>query len=173
MNDQSSPFDALGATFAMLLLRLWLAVRAIQTAIEKFAGSATVKRPLLDEFGEPDITGAVAEVKVKVYGLAHYHGVPDALAAKFADEPLLPKVLLGLYDKALGPALLLAGLALLFGAGTRVALFAMGLIYVSLTWGLILLGQDGGIAWLGTHMALIVAALLLAKYNRFALRSRW
>lgn len=164
---------ALGGIYAMVLLRLWLAVRAIQTGIEKFAGSTTVKRPLLDEFGNEDISGAMVEAKVKIYGWAHYHGVPEGLAGKFRDEPLLPGWALAIYDKMLGPALLLLGVTLLLGLATRTSLLLMGLLYISLTWGLILVGQDGGIAWLGTHMLLIVAALALAKYDRLAILKKW
>jgi thiosulfate dehydrogenase (quinone) large subunit len=161
------------ATFGFWLLRLWLALRAIQTAIEKYAGYRTERRPILDEFGNPDVSGALYEAKVKFYSLANYHGVPANLARQFQDEPLMPAALLRLYDACLGPALLLLGVALLLGVGTRVSLFLMGLIYLSLTWGLILLGQDGGIAWLGTHVLLIVAALVLAKHNRFAILNSW
>jgi thiosulfate dehydrogenase [quinone] large subunit len=52
---------------------------------------------------------------------------------------------------------------------TRASLFAMGLLYVALTVGLIFLKQDAGVAWLALHVGLIAFALSLAKYNRFAL----
>jgi len=55
------------------------------------------------------------------------------------------------------------------GLATRLSLLAMGLIYTSLTFGLILLNQASGIAWLGTHMILITLALLLTSYNRIEL----
>jgi thiosulfate dehydrogenase [quinone] large subunit len=45
----------------------------------------------------------------------------------------------------------------------------MGLLYVSLTVGLILIKQDSGIAWLAIHIGLIAYALTLTKYNRFAI----
>ena len=51
----------------------------------------------------------------------------------------------------------------------------MGLLYISLTWGFIILEPSmgpnaaAGIAYLGVHMVLIVAALLLADYNKFEL----
>jgi thiosulfate dehydrogenase [quinone] large subunit len=49
----------------------------------------------------------------------------------------------------------------------------MGLLYTSLTFGLILIKQDAGVAWLGIHILMIVAALALANYNRFALLKKW
>ncbi len=44
---------------------------------------------------------------------------------------------------------------LLVGLGTRLSLFVQGLIYIALTVGLILLGQNDGISWLGIHIALV------------------
>jgi thiosulfate dehydrogenase [quinone] large subunit len=69
--------------------------------------------------------------------------------------------------------LLILGLTLLLGIATRFTLFAMGLLYTSLTFGLILIKQDAGVAWLGIHILMIVAALALANYNRFALLKKW
>lgn len=157
----------------MMLLRLWLAVRALQTGIEKFAGFKTERRPLLDEFGNPDVSGAMYEAKMKFYSWANYHGIPETYARAFGDEPFMPAWMMKLYGASLGPLLLLTGFALLIGAGTRISLFVMGLVYISLTWGLILLGQDGGIAWLGIHILLIVAALGLARYNRWTVTKKW
>ena len=50
-----------------------------------------------------------------------------------------------------------------------ISLFAMGLLYISLTVGLILLGQDAGIAWLGIHVLMIAVALFHAKHDRLAI----
>jgi thiosulfate dehydrogenase [quinone] large subunit len=49
----------------------------------------------------------------------------------------------------------------------------MGLVYTSLTFGLILIKQDAGIAWLGVHIIMVVMALALAKYNKFAILKKW
>lgn len=166
------PSDPLGPSLAVLALRLWLGVRALVTGIEKFAGVKIVERPLLDEFGEPDINGTMIEMKEKVYGFSHYHGVPEALMDKFKDEPLLPGFALSIYDLALGPLLLLLGVTTLLGFCTRLSLFAMAVLYTSLTFGLILIKQDGGVAWLGIHLGLIALALAYARYNRFALGAK-
>jgi thiosulfate dehydrogenase [quinone] large subunit len=47
-----------------------------------------------------------------------------------------------------------------------------GLLYCSLTVGLILLKQDGGIAWLAIHVLLIVVALMSVKHNRFQILAK-
>lgn len=160
-------------TLAFLTLRIWLGARALFSGIEKYTGTETIQQPLLDRFGEPDISGAMIEVSQKVYGLEHYHAVTGSMGEAFAKEPLLPSFLLAPYYAVLGPALILLGLTLLLGICTRASLFLMGLLYTSLTFGLILLAQDGGIAWLGTHIILIAMALMLAKHNRLQVFSRF
>lgn len=161
-------------TLAFLVLRLWLAVRTIVTGIEKFGAYKTVQKPLIDSVtGMEDPSGAMVDVKMKAYTFTNYSGIPSALKDKFANEPLLPHPMLGAFDRVLGPALLLTGLMLLLGIGTRASLFAQGLIYVALTVGLILIHQDDGVAWLGIHVALVAIALMLAKHNRFAILKKW
>lgn len=171
MNDSDSPSspDRLGPSLALLSLRLWLGLRALLTGIEKFAGTRTIETPLLDEFGEPDISGVMIKVDEKVYGFSHYHGVPAPLMEKFQAEPLLPGFALTAYDYFLGPALILLGATVLLGFCLRLSLFAMSLVYVSLTLGLILIRQDGGVAWLGVHLGLCALALCLAKEQRWGL----
>ena len=177
MADHSSPTaraaDALAGTFAFLCLRVWLGLRALLTGIEKYAGTETMQEPLLDEFGEPDISGAMIEVKTKVYGFDHYHGLPPALANKFAAEPLLPGWALGLYDTVLGPLLILIGVTLLVGIAPRITLFVHGLLYCSLSVGLILLNESGGVAWLGIHVLMVAAALRLVQHDRFSVLPKW
>ena len=156
-------------TLAFLVLRFWLAIRAIMTGFEKFGAYKTVQQPILDATGQPDASGAMLDVKVKFYAVANYSGIPSALKGKFANEALLPHFSLTVFDYALGPLLIGTGLMLLIGLGTRASLFLQGLIYVALTVGLILIREDGGVAWLGIHVALVAFALILAKHNRFAI----
>ncbi|MDQ8201320.1 hypothetical protein QEH56_24385, partial [Pelagicoccus enzymogenes] len=73
-----------------------------------------------------------------------------------------------LYSGVLGWILLALGVLLLAGALPRLALLASGLVYVSLSVGLVLLNESGGVAWLGTHVLLVALALALVKYNRWA-----
>ena len=161
-------------TLAFLVLRLWLAVRAILTAFEKFGAFKTIQKPLIDPItGMEDPSGALVEVKVKFYALSNYAGIPPSLKQKFANEPLLPHFATNAFDHLLGPALILTGVMLLLGLGTRLSLFLQGIIYIALTLGLILIRQDDGISWLGIHVALVALALVLAQHNRFALLKKW
>ena len=166
--SQPKPSDC-GSTLAMLLLRAWLGVRAILTGVEKFSDSRTLQVPLLDAAGKPDSSGAMVEVTQKFYSLHSYHAIPDSMKERFSQEPLLPIFLTTPYYAVLGWALIALGIAVLLGLWTRASLFLMGLLYVSLTFGLILIKQDGGVSWLAIHVALIAMALSLAKYNRLAL----
>jgi thiosulfate dehydrogenase [quinone] large subunit len=111
----------------------------------------------------------MVEVTQKFYSLHSYHAIPDSMKERFSQEPLLPTFLTTPYYAVLGWALIALGIAVLLGLWTRASLFLMGLLYVSLTFGLILIKQDGGVSWLAIHVALIAMALSLAKYNRLAL----
>jgi len=109
----------------------------------------------------------------KVYGVAKYHPVPQALQDKFALEPLLPAVLLKPFYAILGPAFIILGITLLLGIATRISLFLQGILYIALTIGLMLINQPDGVSWLGIHIALVAMALVLADHNRFALLRKW
>jgi thiosulfate dehydrogenase (quinone) large subunit len=161
-------------SLAFIVLRLWLAARGIFTGLEKYGAYKTVQQPLIDATtGQPDSSGAMVDVKIKYYSLANYSGIPTGLKGKFANEGLLPHFALNAFDKCLGPLLIVTGIMLLVGLGTRLSLFVQGVIYVALTVGLILIRQDDGISWLGIHVALVAFALILAKHNKFALLKKW
>ena len=168
----TGPASKLALTYSALLLRLWLAVRAIQTGVEKFAGTKAAE-DLVNIDGSANDYGLTAPGSIKTYALENYHGVPAALMKKFEGEPLMMKWALGAYDMILGPALLILGFTILLGIASRTSLFLLGLLYISLTWGLILIKQDDGVAWLGTHMVLIVMALAVSEHNRFAILKKW
>ncbi len=172
MSTETGCNNKLALTYGALLLRVWLAVRAIQTGVEKFAGTKAADQVVTVD-GAPNEYGLTAAGSVKNYALENYHGVPEALMKKFQEEPLMLKFALPLYDKLLGPALLLLGITILLGIASRTSLFFLGLLYVSLTWGLILIKQDEGVSWLGVHMILIVMALALAEHNRFTILKKW
>ncbi len=164
--------NELGLSLGMLLLRIWLAMRAIQTGLEKFGGTKSIDSTVAID-GAPNTYGLTESTTGKVYALSNYNGVPAPLYEKFSNEPLIPTFALNLYDTILGPALIILGLTVLLGIATRFSLFLMGLVYTSLTFGLILIKQDAGIAWLGVHIIMVVLALALANHNRFAILKKW
>ena len=162
----------LGLIFASLLLRLWLGVRAVQTGIEKYAGTTTSDQPIEVDGAVYD-TNLTETVGMKNYAMDHYSGVPEAMKATFAQEPLMMGWALKIYDMVLGPALIVLGIAILLGLASRVSLLLLGLVYISLTWGLILIKQDAGISFLGVHMIMIVMALNWADNNRLCILKKW
>jgi thiosulfate dehydrogenase [quinone] large subunit len=176
MNDKNENKDTCCCTdqsLAFLVLRLWLGVRALLAGVEKFGAYKTVQQPFIDPTTGVADPNAVVEIKVKFYSLANYNGIPAALQSKFANEALLPHFALSAFNFLLGPALIITGVMLLLGLGTRISLFVQGLIYVALTVGMILIGQNDGPPYLGIHLALVVFALMLAKYNKLALLKKW
>lgn len=161
-------------TFAFLVLRLWLGLRALFVGIEKFAAYHSVAVPLIDPAtGQPDASGVMVNENIKSYAWANYAGMSQALRDKFAHDPLLPKFALTAFDRMLGPAFILTGFMLLIGLGTRLSLLAQAALYIALTVGLVLIDQNDGVAYLGIHIALVAAALLLVQYNRFAILKKW
>ena len=167
--------DRLAFAFGALLCRLWLAVRALQSGIEKFAKVTSTDQTVPMD-GAPNEYGLTAATQVKEYAMSAYHGVPESLYTQFQGEPLMMGFALKIYDKVLGPALLVLGLAILLGIGYRCSLLLLGLLYISLTWGLILLGgqyESAGVAYLGIHLVLIVMALVLARHDRLKILNKW
>ena len=161
-------------TNAFLILRFWLAVRALFVGIAKFGIYKSVALPLIDTTtGQPDASGVMVNVNIKSYALANYAGMSAALREKFAHEPLLPDFALTAFDYILGPAFILTGIMLLIGLGTRASLLAQAAIYIALTVGLVLIDQSDGVAYLGIHIALVAGALLLAEHNKFVVLKKW
>ncbi|HOP96869.1 MAG TPA: hypothetical protein PLK78_05455 [Verrucomicrobiota bacterium] len=161
-------------TLAFFVLRFWLGLRALLTGIEKYAGVKISEKPFIDpETGMEDPSGALIEVREKFYALTNYAAIPPSMQERFAEEPLLPAFLSVPFYACLGWVLILSGVMLLIGLGTRVSLVIQGLLYGALTVGLILIKEDAGIAWLGVHVALVALALMLAGHNRFAVLKKW
>ncbi|MEO0509649.1 MAG: hypothetical protein AAF065_07310 [Verrucomicrobiota bacterium] len=160
--------DQLGASCAILLLRLWLGMRSLQAGIEKFAGAKLISVPTIVD-GKADTNGTQTTISEKFYAWGNYKGIPPTLGDKLQKEPLLMDWSLKVYDYSLGPIFIALGICVLCGLATRLSLLAMGLVYTSLTFGLILLNQASGVAWLGTHIVLVCLALVLANYNRLEL----
>lgn len=170
--EDTSSKGSLGHIFATLLLRLWLGVRAVQTGIEKYAGSVSSSVPV-KVAGEAYDEDLVETASAKAYSLENYSGIPAGLKSSFEGEPLLPAWGLKIFDVVLGPALILLGLTILLGIASRMSLFVLGLIYVGLTFGLILIKQDAGVAWLGTHVIMIAMALAWSEHNRLTVLKKW
>ena len=131
-------------TAAFLLLRLFLGLRTLLAGIEKF-----------------ELQGA--------YSFGNYYENMGKMAQGITSASFLPLWLSRSFAHSLGYALVLVGVAILLGVRTRTALILAGLVYVGLSFGLMAVQESEGVAWLGIHVGLIAAALVLVRHDRLAL----
>jgi thiosulfate dehydrogenase (quinone) large subunit len=145
MTDATAPNVVRGEyTAAFLLLRLFVGLRTLLAGVEKF-----------------ELQG--------VYSVGNYYQNMGRMAQGITSASFIPLWMSRSFAHSLGYALTLLGVAILLGIRTRAALFLAGLVYVSLSFGLLAVQESEGVAWLGIHVALVAAALLLSRHNRFAL----
>jgi thiosulfate dehydrogenase (quinone) large subunit len=128
---------------AFLLLRLFLGLRTLLAGIEKFESKGT-------------------------YSLANYSENMGRMAQGITGASFLPIWMTKTFALSLGYVLVVLGVALLLGLKTRVTLFLGGLVYVGLSFGLMAVQESEGVSWLGLHVGLFAAALVLSKHERFA-----
>jgi len=131
-------------TFAFLLLRLFLALRALMSCVEKFESGGA-------------------------YSFQNYYTNMSRMATGITGASFLPLWATKSFALPLGYILGVLGVMLLLGLKTRLALLLSGLLYVALAFGLMAVQQSDGVAWLGVYVGLTVAALTLVRHNRFAL----
>jgi thiosulfate dehydrogenase [quinone] large subunit len=131
-------------TGAFLLLRLWLGVRTLLAGVEKWESGGS-------------------------YTFENYYKTMDRMAQGITSASFMPLWMTKSFAMPLGYLLVVLGLALLLGLKTRLTLFATGLLYVGLSFGLMAVQEGEGVAWLGMHVVMISGALVLVRYDRFAL----
>ncbi len=146
MSDQPSQNSASRCdyTAAFLLLRLFLGLRTLLAGTEKFEAKGT-------------------------YSVANYNDNMGHMAQGITGASFLPLWATKLFALPLGYLLILFGVMLLLGLKTRLTLILTGLLYVALSFGLMAVQESEGVAWLGVHVIMFAGALLLVRYNRFAL----
>ena len=132
------------ATWAFLTLRVFLALRWIISAIEKF-----------------ELNGD--------YSFANYYTNMRRMGEGISSSSLLPTWLTLPYAYSLGHITMLVGVLLLLGVKTRWMLVATAALYVSLAAGMMAVEENQGIAWLTIHIIATAGALLLLRHNRLAL----
>lgn len=131
-------------TWAFLLLRLFIGLRTLLAGIDKFESNGT-------------------------YSFANYYANMGRMAQGITGASFLPLWATANFAHSLGYLLVLLGTALLLGLKTRATLVLTGLLYVGLSFGLMAVQEDEGVAWLAIHVGLIAGALALVRHNRFAL----
>lgn len=129
-------------TFAFWILRLFLGLRTLLAGIEKFELGGT-------------------------WGFSNYTTTMTKMATGITANSFLPLWATKTFALPLGFILIALGLAVLLGLKTRLALFASGLVYVGLGFGLMAVQSSDGVAWIGVYVGMIAGALLLVRHNRW------
>jgi len=129
---------------SLLLLRIWIGLRLLIAGFEKFQSGTT-------------------------FSFENYHTKMGNFVTYFAEQTILPGWLATPYCYSLGYLLITFGFMVLMGVRPLLTYALAGLMFISLSFGLMLDNEASGVAWLGIHMILTVMALMLAKHNRFAI----
>jgi uncharacterized membrane protein YphA (DoxX/SURF4 family) len=133
-------------SWAFLTLRLFLALRFIVTGLGKFQNS------------EGD------------YAFSNlYDGFVASQIQPFSSKTNLPAFLSYPYIHSLAYVEIVLGTLLLLGIRTKHTLALTAMTYVSLAYGMMLLGNNNGISSIGTHLLLTAAALYFVRHNKIEL----
>lgn len=152
--DKASKFIFSDLTWAMLMLRLWLGLRLLFLALNKFKKVNETDKSITWSLGN-------------YYGEGGEPGWVDYASKPFYEYGGLPKWMAEPYTASLGWVMLLGGILILLGVTNRIAILFGTLIFLSLSFGLMTLDDGMEIAYVGFQFGLFIAALLLARHNRF------
>jgi thiosulfate dehydrogenase (quinone) large subunit len=144
MSDISS--STLGTAFAHLILRLWVGLRLL------WAG--------LDKLREKGGTG---------FGVEWIGKSMQPIVDNMEQYAFLPKFSISLYAMVLPWALLITGVWAILGFANRLGLFAAGMVFVSLSVGLMALPDDNQVVFRGIEVAITALALMTAHANQFSI----
>jgi len=95
-----------------------------------------------------------------------YDGFAAGRIEVFSNSTNLPAFLFAPYLYAIAYIEILLGLALFLGVRTKHTLAIISLTYVSLAYGLMLLGNIDGVTNIGIHLLLTAAALYFVRHNK-------
>lgn len=135
-------------TYAHIILRLWVGLRLLMAGLDKFRAKGST------EFSFDNLEKNLAPINKLMM-----ENTPGFLLPKFAIAP---------YFYVLTIGLLLTGIASLLGVCTRLSLFLGGLIFVSLSFGIMALPDDKDAVWLGIQVAIAAFALVTYTPNKLS-----
>jgi thiosulfate dehydrogenase (quinone) large subunit len=135
-------------SYAHLILRLWVGMRIFFAGVDKFRekGGSTFSMEWLDK--------NMSQIR---------DGMETGATA------ILPKFSIGLFTTFLPWALLIVGAWAILGIATRLGLFAAGMLFVSLSVGLMALPDDNQVVMRGIEVAVTALALMTAHDNKWSL----
>ncbi len=94
--------------------------------------------------------------------------IKEAIVDQMANATPLPKGMLETYATTLPWALIIVGIWVVVGLFSRLALFAAGVLILSLSFGLMLMPEDIEATFRGIEIIVIALALITVKYNILA-----
>lgn len=135
-------------TYAHFILRLWVGLRLFMAGIDKFRekGGTNFSFEFLNKNLEP----------IK------------KLMAENTPNFLLPDDIIAPYFYALSFGLVIVGVTVILGIATRFSLLLGGLLFVSLSFGIMALPDDKDAVWLGIQVAIAAFALITASHNQLS-----
>lgn len=152
MSDQSCSSHCrprLDLAFANLTLRLWVALRFVMAGVDKFRAG----------------DGASA-----TFNIGNYQTKSDQIAKLMTDNSIVPSAMIGPFAHSIGYILLVVGVWVAVGLFSEFALFAAGLTFLSLGFGLAALPDDMELtANIGVGIIVTGLALMTNKYGCLSL----
>jgi len=148
MSDKSASCCRLEWTYAHFILRLWVGLRLFMAGIDKFR-----------EKGGTSFSFGNLEKNLTPIQKLMSENTPNILLPDFAIAP---------YFYVLSFALVIVGLTSILGIFTRFSLLLGGLLFVSLSFGIMALPDDKDAVWLGIQVAITAFALITASENKLS-----
>ena len=149
MSDKSSSSCCrLEWTYAHTILRLWVGLRLFMAGLDKFREKGGTS------FAFENLEKSLTPIKKLMT-----ESTPDILLPDFAISP---------YFYVLTFGLLISGITSVLGIATRLSLFVGGLLFVSLSFGIMALPDDKDAVWLGIQVAITAFALITASHNQLS-----
>ncbi len=148
MSDKSASCCRLEWTFAHLILRLWVGLRLFMAGIDKFREKGGT-------------TFSFGNLKTNLTPI-------EKLMTENTPNFLLPDAVIAPYFYVLSFALVIVGFTCILGIATRLSLLLGGLLFVSLSFGIMALPDDKDAVWLGIQVAITAFALITASHNKLS-----
>lgn len=152
MSDKSCSSHScprLDLAFANLTLRLWVALRFVMAGVDKFRAG----------------DGANA-----TFNMGNFQTKADQIAKLMTDNSIVPPAFIGPFAHSIGYVLLVVGVWVAIGILSEFSLFAAGLTFLSLGFGLASLPDDMELtANIGVGIIITGLALMTNKYGFLSL----
>jgi len=131
-------------TLAYWLLRLWIGLRILFAGVDKFKGDDG-------------------------YNMETYLTKMGKIASTVTDNSFIPSWAGKAYAMPLGFIMIPIGIMILLGIFSRLSLYVSGLVWISLSFGLMALPDDDAVYKLAVHVMITAMAICLVPHNKFSI----